>query len=374
MERHFHYWIINHIRHHAVVFFWYLYVQYISTISGWYMPRGVHLTGEQKGQISAYHAVELFGRQIAARMGISKNAIQNYLHDPLTGTYGNNAGRKRKLSDADRRLVLRSASNAKKSCLRLLAETGVNFSKRTILREIQACPHLKYEKCKKRPPTTQRNMAVRVAWAQAHLVWGQPGQPSWENVIFGDAKKFNLDGPDGWDFYWHDMRKDPLFRMSRHSGGGGTMVYIFITATKKIGMTILDGKIDAERYIAVLEDMLLPNRDILCVGDNRPIMYLHDNARIHTARASQAWFGEHNFPLIFIPPYSPDLNPTENAISQLAREVYKDGRQYQSLTQLKNGLRAAWRKLDQTSIRNDVMSMPSRCAALIAGQGSPLDY
>lgn len=338
------------------------------------MPCGVHLTGVQKGQISAFHAIGRSGRQIAGILGLSKHAIENYLHDPLTGTRSGNSGRKRKLSDADRRLVLRSASNSKKSCLQLLAETGVSCSRMTILRELHRCPHIEHRKCRRRPPSTGRNKAVRVAWAQAHIQWGQPGEPSWERVIFADAKKFNLDGPDGWDFYWHDTRKEPLIGMSRHSGGGGTMVYIFITAAEKLGMALLDGKIDAQRYMDVLDDILEPSRDIMYLPDAAPVLYLHDNARIHTAADSQAWFGDHNVPLVGIPPYSPDLNPTENVLLQLAREVYVEGHQYRSVGQLKIGLKAAWTRLAQTSIRNDVMSMPKRCADMIAAQGGLLDY
>lgn len=47
----------------------------------------------------------------------------------------------------------------------------------------------------------------------------------WTSVIFSDEKKFNLDGPDGLQFDWHDLAKSKQVAMTRNFGGGTVMVW-----------------------------------------------------------------------------------------------------------------------------------------------------
>jgi hypothetical protein len=55
-----------------------------------------------------------------------------------------------------------------------------------------------------------------------HQTWTE----EWKHVLFSDEKKFNLDGPDSWQFYWHDLRKEPLLRdTTSQVGSAGIMVF-----------------------------------------------------------------------------------------------------------------------------------------------------
>ena len=56
-------------------------------------------------------------------------------------------------------------------------------------------------------------------------------QEEWCHILFSDEKKFNLDGPDGNSFYYHDTRKPKLLQNKRHSEGGGTMLWGLIHLT-----------------------------------------------------------------------------------------------------------------------------------------------
>jgi hypothetical protein len=39
------------------------------------------------------------------------------------------------------------------------------------------------------------------------------------------TKKFNFDGPDGLNYYWHDLRKAKVRFNKRQGGGGGIMLW-----------------------------------------------------------------------------------------------------------------------------------------------------
>lgn len=52
-------------------------------------------------------------------------------------------------------------------------------------------------------------------------------------MIFSDEKKFNLDGPDGFSYYFHDIRKEELLKNRRVMGSGGIMVSV-TTKTQKL--------------------------------------------------------------------------------------------------------------------------------------------
>ena len=53
-------------------------------------------------------------------------------------------------------------------------------------------------------PLTAENMLDRVAWANSMLLMKDAGT-LWESIIFSDEKKWNLDDPDGVQYYWLDF-------------------------------------------------------------------------------------------------------------------------------------------------------------------------
>ncbi len=64
---------------------------------------------------------------------------------------------------------------------------------------------------------------------------------NWTNIIFSDEKKCNLDAPDGWQYYWHDLRKEEQYFSKRASGGGSVMVWATFSAQGKTQIPFLKG-------------------------------------------------------------------------------------------------------------------------------------
>ena len=76
----------------------------------------------------------------------------------------------------------------------------------------------------------------------------------WQKVIFSDEKKFNLDGPDGLHYHWHDLRTAPEILSKRYGGGQSVMMWASFAGNQKLPIQILQGKINSEKYQKNLED------------------------------------------------------------------------------------------------------------------------
>ena len=85
---------------------------------------------------------------------------------------------------------------------------------------------------------------------------------------------------------------------------------------------------------------------------------------------TKLWLEQQNITNMVWPAKSSDLNPIENLWGILSREVYANGRQYSSLTELKSVIEEKWYNLDPEIIQNLITSMPNRVFKVINSNGT----
>ena len=98
------------------------------------MPRGTYLSDVEKGEILAFLKNRLSFREIGRKLVRSDKVVRNFAKNQ--SQYGKNktGGSKRKLSERDRRRIVKAASNSMQSLSQISADCGVKVSNSTISR------------------------------------------------------------------------------------------------------------------------------------------------------------------------------------------------------------------------------------------------
>lgn len=208
------------------------------------MPRGTILNDEEKAKITAYKDCGLSDREIARKIRRSNTVIHNFLK--LGGNYGKNANHahNKKLTARQIRLIEHEATKKKLVSSQIVAKLDLPVTSRRVRQILNANPNISFKKRCKKPPLTDAHKTERLNFAESHIRW----TAEWRKVLFSDEKKFNLDGPDGFQSYWHDKRLPVDVRMSRNFGGGSVMVWAGFSASGKTDIGFVPGRINSDIY------------------------------------------------------------------------------------------------------------------------------
>lgn len=325
------------------------------------------MTEREIGQIMAYKDQGLNETEIGLKIGRHKSTINRFLKDPENHGRKKRPGRPRSLSPRAESHILRAASTGQYTAGQIKWDQDIPLTTRRVRQIMSESPFLKYAKRKKRPSHKPEHISPRLSWATSHVDYGQ----KWRDVIFSDEKKFNLDGPDGNQYYWHDLRKEPQYYSKNVMGGGSVMVWAGFGYGGRTPIAFLSGRQKATDHITTLNSYLLPTAEEIA-GANW--IFQQDNARIHTANVVKTWMTEKNISVLNWPAKSPDLNPIENLWGSLVRRVYQGGRQFQSADALKDAIVVNWHQIPEEELQKLINSMTNRLVEVLKNKGKFTRY
>lgn len=330
------------------------------------MARAKFLTDAEKAVISQLHQLDLSNCEIARRIARSEKVVRNFLKKGAEYGQKKESKRNTKICNRDRIKLIELASTGRYKAREIVNILDLPIGKRQVCNILKGTRHFKYCKKMTQPALKPEHEAARLQWSKKYMDW----TTEWTNVIFTDEKKFNLDGPDGFAYYWHDLRKEKQFRFSRNFGGGSIMVWAGFSMRGKTPIAKITTRMNSKKYIEMLEDILIPYSEDVMDGD---FVFQQDNAAIHVSRLSRAWFEEKNIELLDWPARSPDLNPIENLWGIMARQVYDGGRQFSTVQELEVAIKNTWREINVKTLETLVNSMPDRVFNVIHRHGKQLN-
>jgi transposase len=198
-------------------------------------------------------------------------------------------------------------------------------------------------------------------------------------VLFTDETRATLDGPDGWGKGWVGKGQERHIRFRRQQGGGGVMIWAgMIEYELIVPVRVPDGvKITSAAYCQLLESALLPWLEDETLQKRRRLIFQHDNAPSHSAKATQAFLSSIRFKgdrLMVWPPWAPDLNPIENLWGILKQDIFKGGKQYTSKEDLWKAIETSASSIHRSEIKKFTESVNKRIVIVFQKKGSSVKY
>jgi len=266
--------------------------------------------------------------EIAHGTGIRLSTITGFLSRVKKRGFDENlsrSGRPRKTTNReDRRVIRKALGQTRIPLAQLPFLSDSNLSVSTIRRRLQEV-HIRKWRAAKRPRLNKGHVAKRLQWAKEHRHWSVE---DWEKIGWSDecSVEKHADPRQVWVFRRpgeHEKFKPQNVLCKDKSGTVSLMVWGCFAGPHQGPLVSFRGVNTAVTYVAALQENLLPFIETMPLHIKHDFIFQQDNATIHTARITKAWFAEQAFKVMEWPPNSPNMNPIEHMWRVLKAALHK---------------------------------------------------
>src|SRR5579859_5712289 len=269
------------------------------------------LTDLQKGWILEARGLGKSYPEISEELRIPRSTVVYFLHRFQEHSSEENLphiGRPRKTSARFDRYLIRIAQVDTDITIAALSDiTNSAVSTSTIRRRLHE-DHIQKWRAVERALLTEKHASKHLKWAREHCNFTRE---DWEHMVWSDecAVQKDSDGRQVWIFRHQNKHEnyDPKNIQGREKGGRlFQMIWGCFAGSKSGPIVFIDGTVNTDVYIAVLQDNLLPFIDTLVADGLMDVIFQQDNATPHISKRTRLWFEntmhDHGFVLMEWPP------------------------------------------------------------------------
>ena len=135
----------------------------------------------------------------------------------------------------------------------------------------------------------------------------------------------------------------------------------------------MEGWMDAEQYVSISEDKLLPSMENSALS-KESIIFQQDNNPKYFFKGAQIWFKSQGIRLLDRPAQSPDLSPVEHLCKHLKKRPNGYKKPAKGVWKLWERIEAEWGRIEIEECQKLIESMPRRLEVVIQAKKGHTKY